>query len=146
MKKAQLEKFIEKFLPDTMVSIRYFSDKEFRENIGEHGANCVPLEYEGQKIMLLAINRSAFNHTYPDDVLKAVMMHEIGHAKNNKDRGSQAEYTAHRWALNKSKKLGMKDVVRVLRYMVKEWSRHGWNEDGGIYRKYIIASRRLKHV
>ncbi len=71
--------------------------------------------------------------------VKMALLHEIGHVKGRDEKNTPAmsEYRAQMWAINRAKELGMRDVVREARRVI----RFAWQKES---KKYQEASKIYK--
>lgn len=116
-------------------SVKYLSGASFKKELGCNFIAHVRNKGDGFEIL---INRSRFNHNTPAEEIKMMLLHEIGHIKEG-----LTEQKAHEWAIRKAKELKLKKVENSLRMIAYRWRYFGWNEEGGRFRKYIIASKRM---
>jgi hypothetical protein len=100
---------------------------------------------DGTKIEL-----SRKHFMYRNEVFqKALLMHEVGHLSTSYYFKHHArELYSHLWAIKKANSLGWNRIKRELINAIKSWSNGSftWNEDKGIHRKYIIASKNYRSM
>jgi hypothetical protein len=95
----------------------------------------------------LSLNRKYFTLEPDRNILKAYLLHELGHCFFPFEfRTSRSELYAHIWAIKKSRKMGLTKVTPVLENIIDEWKTMNWNRKKD--RIYIKAGRtydRLRH-
>jgi hypothetical protein len=81
---------------------------------------------------------------------RSCLLHEIGHFNDNRKIWDHVgELNAHLWAIKKANSLGW---CRIKKHMIKEIKEYWhppkttWNEDSGMWRKYIKASKMYRKM
>jgi hypothetical protein len=88
------------------------------------------------------INKYMFNKYDPMEQ-KAILLHEAGHVVIGFLRTStDTEYYAHLWAMRVAKSNGWIGLYKTLETTIISWSNFDWNEDKGMWRRYIKASKK----
>ena len=135
--KVRINNFLEQFISDYIFDVKYGTDKDC-----EGAPACLD---ENDTIW---INKSIF-YRYSILEQKAILLHEAGHIAIGYLRSvSSMEYHAQLWAMKEAKSRGMVGLYKELEDMIISWSLFEWNEDKGIWRPYIKASRKylkIKH-
>jgi hypothetical protein len=146
MTKSQILNFLKIFSLQAKIVIKFVP----RSKTGEFYP-CQVSEID-DKLYLVELSRKDFIHNKDQLYLKALLLHELGHiaASCLKIKNpSIEEYTAHKWALNITKKRKYLKLHYELCAMLESWREYTWNEDKGSFRKYIIASymkTSIKHL
>ncbi len=137
MNKQQVEKFINKFDLPSKIIVKFLPESEMTPY---YPAQVSELE-DGS--YLLELCRKEFLYHKDEIYLKALLVHELGHIATfhiTFQSSSYDEYIAHRWALRVTFKKRFFRIHRELQLMIESWKNFTWNEDGGIYRRYIVAA------
>jgi hypothetical protein len=90
------------------------------------------------------VNRKWFMSRLRKDqpVLRACLLHEIGHIFFKERTPFQNELKAHCWAIQKSEEMNLKTVTKELLRMIDEWGTFDWSDKK--FRIYIKAARKFK--
>ena len=77
--------------------------------------------------------------------IESLLLHELGHIKKNtiSDIKYKNEYQAQKWAIEHALENLMYDVYIDLVKATRRWTKFGWNEDGGKWRIYRKAAKKL---
>jgi len=129
MNEKQVRAFIKRIAPDLNFKVEFFTDT------GEHAYGAlVNVKRSGK--MLLKMNTDLTVNPRP------LLMHELGHVfgEDPHNRSSaRRELTAQRWAIKRSRELGMTAISRELeRQLNEKWFKYKWNS---CYRKYVLAAK-----
>ena len=81
---------------------------------------------------------------------ESLLLHEIGHLKRDNSMNKKMhkssvmrEYVAQKWALDYARDNLMYDIYVDLVNATRDWASYSWNRDGGKWRKYRLAARKL---
>ena len=138
MTKTQVLNFLRLFSLQTKVIIKFVPESE----IGELYPCQVSLIED--RTCLLELSRKQFMYNKDQIYLRALLLHEIGHivaAYLKIKSTSVEEFTAHKWAIDITKKRKYNRLHNELRAMLESWREYTWNEDKGAFRRYIQASK-----
>ena len=91
-------------------------------------------------ICFIYLNRKLFMYEKNSDLLKAYLLHEIGHCFATSKLKSDNELEAHLWAIKKSKSLQIPKVTNMLITIIKSWRDINYKEYQ--FRRYIIAAKK----
>ena len=129
MTESQVRKFIKRVAPDLDFKVDFFTDRDEYA----YGA-WINLKRSGKAY--IKMNRDLTGNP------RALLMHELGHVFGEDPHNRSAtkrELDAQRWAIKRSKELGMTGVAKYLEYQLYEkWLTYDWNT---CYRKYVLAAR-----
>jgi len=95
-------------------------------------------------ICFINLNKRYFTLELNKNILKAYLLHELGHCFSPKKMGSSAELCAQVWAIEKSKKMNMPVITKILENLVEEWVTMGWKHKK--LRIYIRAGRAYNKI
>lgn len=133
LNKVRIVNFLEQVISDYIWNIKFDKGKECGEG--------VPAAVDEHNNIW--INRNVF---YTQSLLyqKAILLHEAGHIViGTLSSKTNTEYYAHLWALKVAKDNGWKNIYQELETMIISWFLcYKWNEDKGIQRPYIQASKK----
>ena len=80
-----------------------------------------------EKCRFIFVNREILREQkYPLYHIKAMLLHEVGHLKNQPKKGSEAynEFIAHDYAIRYAKNFKMKRELAALNAMLFDWASH----------------------
>lgn len=112
--------------------------------------DCIPCEIritsilddEDMLICFILLNRIHFCYEKNTDLLKAYLLHEIGHCFNQSEGKSRNELVAHLWAFQKAEKMNLPKVIIMLEKIIENWGSISWQEYA--FRRYIMAYKQWK--
>jgi len=132
MVKKQIVNFVGKFLCKDRFKVQYVSN-----TICEGAPASVDTDH------IIYINRAHFP-TLPRVDQKCILLHEIGHIINKASSccSSDSELEAHETAIMLAWFTGMKKEEKHLDILIRSWNGYSWNEDHGMWRCHIKASRK----
>jgi hypothetical protein len=96
------------------------------------------------RVCQLSLNRKYFGVKKDSNFLKAIILHEIGHAIICNNSKVDNEFYAHIWAMSKANKMGLPGVVKQLIVMILEWGEIEWSDLRG--RRYRMANKKFKEL
>jgi len=96
------------------------------------------------RICQLSLNRKYFGVKKDSNFLKAILLHEIGHAIMCNKSKIDNELFAHMWAIKKADSLKLDKVVQQLIIMILEWGECSYNDYKS--RRYIMACRKFMKI
>lgn len=138
MTKQQVRRFIRHFDIDSKIIIKYLPEHVITPNYPAVVSNL-------DDGYLLELSIKNFLHCKNKVYLKAILVHELGHivAFNSNIKitsFSFDEYIANKWALQITKKKGFLKIHRELKSIIDSWKTYTWNQEGGVFRRYIKAA------
>lgn len=99
------------------------------------------------KVCELSLNRKFFSSNYSKhntNILKAMLLHEIGHVFFANKSKIDNELFAHLWAIEKANKMGLTKVVSELILIILEWGDIKWSYLEG--RRYLLAYKKFLSI
>ena len=96
------------------------------------------------KVCQLSLNRKYFGVKKDSNFLKAILLHEIGHAVICNKSKVDNEFYAQMWAIKKADDMGLPKVVSQLILMLLEWGEIEWGDLKG--RRYLLACKKFKKL
>lgn len=111
---------------------------------------CVPCEIRISSILddsdmlicFILLNRIHFCYEKNSNLLKAYLLHEIGHCFHQTDGKSHNELVAHLWAFKKAEEMKLPKVIDMLEKTIENWGTISWKDYA--FRRYIMAYRQWK--
>jgi hypothetical protein len=101
-------------------------------------------EDKNVRVCQISLNKKYFGVKKDSNFLKALLLHELGHAVICNDSKVDNEFYAHMWAIYKANKLGLPKVVKQLIIMILEWGDIEWSDLRG--RRYRIAYKKFREL
>jgi len=95
-------------------------------------------------LCVIKLNKKWFMRRGCDNLLKAFLLHEIGHCFFEERRKYKNELYAQMWAIDKSKDMKLPKVESELKEMILEWGKLNWGDYK--MRRYITASKEYKEI
>lgn len=95
-------------------------------------------------LCVIKLNRKWFMKKGRDNLLKAFLLHEIGHCFFEERRKYKNELYAQMWAIDKAKDMSLPKVESELKNMIKEWGGLSWGDYK--MRRYITASKQYERI
>jgi len=133
MKKKEIEKLVKDCAPTEDITIKVLSNIEC-----QRWSAMIAIDIDA---ITLYINRLQFSSKIPEDNQISIILHELGHIYSNSRSVVQEEYLAQKWGILKAREKGWKNIEKILVKDIEDWGKFGWNEEGGRYRRYILASK-----
>ena len=141
-RKKNIQTFLYNVIKDeeiTIVPIIQFSKLE----------ECIPCEIRISSIIdedivvcFILLNRIHFCYEKNTNLLKAYLLHEIGHCFNQTDGKCHNELVAHLWAFQKAEMMNLPRVIKMLEKTIENWGDISWNNYA--FRRYIMAFKQWK--
>lgn len=119
-----------------------YSKKEFKFKYGSN-RQCEGSPAAVDNNNTIWINRFRFKYYKPIEQ-KGILLHEIGHVLIGRLQSEvNSELWAHIIAIKLAKKNKWKKIQKELEKTITDWvTDYKWNEQNGVYRKYILAGRK----
>lgn len=143
MTKKEILKFVDKVIKDENLNI-YFVIKYKKINLS---LPCEVILYRGYRgktksllICNLFLNKKIFNRKTNRNLLKAYILHELGHCFFECRSKYKNELYAQLWAICKTRKLKIKFVEKHLIDTMKTWIETNWQNYK--FRRYILAAKK----
>lgn len=141
MKKKEVEEIVNR-CTDFPVFVQFLPNRDvypFDAYISSETLSIAKIKVE---IYTMTLRRGMLNNK-DDTWIKAIILHEVGHleTQHGAESAGELECYAQEWAISKAEELRWKSVRESLYDMVDEWELATWNEEGGKYRRYILAAR-----
>lgn len=133
-RKSQIEMFIKRHCPIKGIVIRMVPDRI-------EGAFCA-CTHESNGHICVDFSRKLFlGKNMTESWKRALILHEIGHIVTTdlRDPDHVREYLAQKWALDKARAMGWKNILEELKDRTR-----GWWYFNNKYRKYMKAGRIAK--
>jgi len=138
VKKEQILKLIKK-CTDLKIEVHFIPGAELGPYIAEVIAELIVKKNIEYEVFHMYICRE-FIYDKDTNWKRSIILHELGHmyGKEGETEGAE-ELKAQTWAMNKAKELGWPEVQERLKKELDSWSKFGWNENGGAFRRYRLA-------
>jgi hypothetical protein len=134
MNRRQISNFLDQIIPGIKFDFRYGSPRMCGDS---------PAAVDERSIIWL--NRRTFR-TFSEMEQKGILMHEVGHILIGDFKSPvDCEYFAQIMAIGLAKKNKWKKLCIELQREFHEWAHDfNWNDEQGIFRRYILAGRKFE--